>query len=342
MGFFVCVLCFSTLSNSYNIEEAALRALSFFLLYFITFIFPLFSLREHDDSKIFFGILCVCGFYIFGSLIFIAADYSFSGGRMRGITNNANTLGSLAAIFITGYYGYIKCAKHAHGIVTKLITYGLLLLSIVIVYLTQSRSAMAATVTGVLCIQFYFRNYRNMVIFVFTILLVYFFLNVINDIFSVELLSDLYAEREYGGEGRTTIWQEQLDRFYTSPLIGVGMEIRTDISTARRGGESSFTELLATTGLLGFIPFMSSIIMVFKYNIININGFFSKAIRDSHPNLRAPLLGMMVTVITNSIGEGFIAAVGSLPSIVFWFLLSYLSLDKRQKLNRVFSSSIVQ
>jgi len=181
-----------------------------------------------------------------------------------------------------------------------------------------------------------------MVIFVFTILLVYFFLNVINDIFSVELLSDLYAEREYGGEGRTTIWQEQLDRFYTSPLIGVGMEIRTDISTARRGGESSFTELLATTGLLGFIPFMSSIIMVFKYNIININGFFSKAIRDSHPNLRAPLLGMMVTVITNSIGEGFIAAVGSLPSIVFWFLLSYLSLDKRQKLNRVFSSSIVQ
>lgn len=335
LGFFVFELTLTTILQAKNLVDAALRSLSFALLYVVAIASPAFGQRDNDGLKLIASILLVCGGYVIGSLYFLTSEFSFLGGRLSGITNNANTLGTIAMISSVCCFGLL--ISNQYLVLNFYKKTGLSILffaSIIEVFLTQSRSSMIALCFAVAFILLV-SNRKKYALAIFAAVIVgYFFINQISNILSFELLEGYYSEREWTGEGRGSIWSEQSQRWETSPVFGWGMEINPDSKTARRGGESSFLDLLAAIGILGFFPFILSFVicLLTGYKKASV---WMRSVRKCTNYRHSPefaslivSMGLIVGIATNSIGEGYLAAVGSMPSLIYWFSLGYCALVK--------------
>ena len=106
---------------------------------------------------------------------------------------------------------------------------------------------------------------------------------------------------------RAQIMERQLEAFYSSPLIGVGVVSDENDSSSRFAAESSFVDLLSIGGVLGALPLLF---------------YFFHALNSEWKRRREPMLYIMAACMMLALAEGYLSAMGSAVSIVYWTLSS--------------------
>lgn len=147
----------------------------------------------------------------------------------------------------------------------------LLFLSIVSLFLTYSRSSIIMFIVSILVFFILKKNYKTLIlIFVF----VFFSIFLIPKDFSIENMNPF---RSASIIGRSNSMKDALKVFETSPLYGVGfnslrysqrrigvLDTRFELTHAGAGVPNSYLVVLATTGIIGLIIFLTFLLFVIK------------------------------------------------------------------------------
>lgn len=325
---FISVASVSTLANSVDFNEGLQRIASFVLLWTISLFSPLVksaSERLKYWSLSFFTITLLV---VIMSLAQLPFGDAFANGRFKGVTSNANTLGSFSACFIIFAFSLHLSIKR------KALSYFLFAIGTFTIFLTGSRTSWISAVGGIFMISAYiglkrsFHLFLPMFIVLFTVFLLSFW-------YTNAYLSgpSAWIDREFSLAAREHVWRSQFEAFQRAPFFGHGLE--RDIphflgfsAVGRPSGEGSFFDLMAVAGIFGTVPFFVGLGYAFvilfrtaKKHIIPPTSF-----ETYFWHLSA--LGLVTTVIINSVGEGYLAAVGNLPAIYVWIICGVASQTK--------------
>ncbi len=317
-GIFVAVASFSSIRGAGDYSETAMRLISFWTLWVIAFLCPIPKdpvARVMIWTKILIGISAVITIL---SLSAYPLPIAIAGGRLKGITSNANTLGSFAMITALAGFHLLQSYKNRRMIFAGLF---LLIAGAVAIFLTNSRSSTVALLAGVLVMAIVKIRRSGMskgtiVLLVGSVLLMGAYLYVQD----LRRDSDVFVDRGWDLAAREMIFRSQINAWLDAPFVGQGLDrgqphflaAGGGHVTGRPGGESSFFDLLAVAGILGAIPLFWG----FAWS-------GSRLLRETkrlHSHWLSLGVALFVAVAVNSIGEGYLAAVGSILAIYVWML----------------------
>lgn len=303
-SFFILILIGSTFMHSGVTTNSLKYLLPYIILYFFYFVIT-FSKREKIIDEALISFYYVTLVIILISSLLILNTSSYSGGRFDGIFSNTNALAGVATLFLV--FALYKNQENK-----SLFTIFVLFLTILIIFLTKSRTALATI--AILFIVYSLINNKGGIFFRLILLMLTIFVIInIQEVF-IFLTSFLSMEGGISSEfrsfdnvdNRLYIIERQLISFYNSPIFGVGVVIdRSDI-LSRFGGESTYLDLLSMSGFIGISIFLLIIIRNLKIFLLE-NRFTFLSI------LAISLL---------SIFEGYISNVGSVLTLIFWLLIA--------------------
>ncbi|MEJ6079172.1 O-antigen ligase family protein [Vibrio sp. 1-Bac 57] len=244
----------------------------------------------------YFGVFC-CYISILSLLSTLLGVTYLSGGRLIGLLDNANMLGALSAI------GFVFLMNQTFFL--KKIKYGALAcVMIYIVYLTQSRSAI----------------YGCLIVFIYMLILYKYLSDLKNVLYLIVILSIFLffyylsqpeiTIRELSLDNRLDLFTAQLNTFYYSPWIGIGLG-DDNLGYFVNLAESTYFSLLPSSGLFGTLAFISLLSMVFF------------TIRDALTKTIFTLICIL------SLSEAYLIGIGNPISIYFYLLIGSIRyLDK--------------
>ncbi|MCK6622841.1 MAG: O-antigen ligase family protein [Calditrichaceae bacterium] len=187
----------------------------------------------------------------------------------------------------------------------------LLVLSLVYVLLSRTRSGILLLILVVLLYLYYFKNLRAIYIYLFIMItLVVNFLNVEGDIFTflvreTRSLSTL--------SNRLNMWSAALGLFEQRPFTGVGyLGFRSYYDILGFGdSHNSYIEILVGTGIMGFLLYVMSLVLLLRRYIKNlrINEFY-------------PMLAFFSLVILLILS--FAATAIAVPGMTYFLLITIL------------------
>ncbi|WP_181988995.1 O-antigen ligase family protein [Parabacteroides gordonii] len=256
-------------------------------------------------------------------LKFIAPDQVTNDSGFCGLTAHSMVLSPLAGICIL-YSLYRFHFSETHRELYKESAY--IGISFLVLLLSGSRGALAATVVGVAF--FYIRLYRRqmgkMLQAVLFILLLAVSTSALWWPYTERLRQKTETSRKNGGTvaSREGIWQDRIDEFTAYPLFGVGFSsfnldyIQSEHTINRHTGTiepgTSWLFLLSSMGLYGFLSFF----LPFAYGIYIL-------FKELDTGLKGGLLSsMMILFSVHMLIEGYITASGAYLCFLLWLSLS--------------------
>lgn len=274
-------------------------------------------------ANIVYGILAV---FLIGSLIgiFIRPHDALlpSGGAIGVIlfgtfpVLNANELGFLAAVL--AIVSFTRSLKFKGRVKNRPLWLAIMTLALVVVFLAQSRTAIVSFVFAAGFILWFAPGYRKYT--VIPIVLLFFSIIFVASVGDVTELSVVSSGAEYlqrGQEesglrsikGRANAWTGiGLEMFFDNPLIGHGFDAGVRYGGAEYGIKThmhnSYFQVLANSGLLGFIPWFIFIIMVSVYITKNFRRNLKNSVdiaSNAHIEVMAVLLVILLRSITGSV-----------------------------------------
>lgn len=316
LGVFVALVSVSTLTNCDDMEQSIQRVASFVMLWMIAFCFPL---PADPRERVFVwstACLITAAVVVLTSCLFIKDKSVYFQGRFWGITGNANTLGSFSALLTVGAFA-LGLSKRGLPL-----WFGLVAMAGVVLWLTESRTAIAAAVAGMLAVTVVVGK-RRLGAVVLAGAVGYAVLTVSVQVSNMEIRE----RREFYPQTRMEIWERQLEAWRQSPWIGHGLEVTWDeskrkgSSMGRQYGESSYFDLMAAGGVFATVPLFAGLVfgMILFYRQARCATIVGKT-GGSGPWLLSAF-GMTVVILINSIGEGYMAAVGAVQPIFVWVML---------------------
>lgn len=316
---FVGVVTLSTLYSSSDLKEGILRTISFWVLWSIAFVFPT-PINPLNRIILWSNILIALSAIITIVCLFsLPLPFAVVGGRLKGITSNANTLGSFAAICSIAGLSYFFSFKRR--------LFGLLLtgVGLTCLFLSGSRSSMLASFVSI-CLLSAIQGKSKMLFkkIIILSLSAIIFIGAYHYFDQLKMNSTLYVKRQWDLHSRELIIRSQLEAWIRSPLIGNGLVKPGKIGEeGRPGGESSFIDLLAVSGILGAGPLFAGLTMgcytFFKIATVHRH---NQPVKISYI---AQALSIVTCIIVNSVGEGYMAAVGSILPIYVWIMCGVAS-----------------
>lgn len=317
-GIFVAVASFSSIRGAGDYAETAMRLVSFWTLWGIAFLCPIPKdpvARVMIWTKILIGISAVVTIL---SLSAYPLPIAIVQGRLKGITSNANTLGSFAMITTLLGFHVLQSYKSRRMIFGGLF---LLIAGAVAIFLTNSRSSTTALLAGVL-VMVLVKVMRSgmskgtIVLLVSSVLL----MGTYQYVQDSRRDSDVFVDRGWDLAAREMIFRSQINAWLDAPFAGQGLVRGQSYLlatggghvTGRPGGESSFFDLLAVAGILGAIPLFWG----FAWSGIRL----LRETKRLHSHWLSLGVALFVAISVNSIGEGYLAAVGSILAIYIWML----------------------
>lgn len=309
---FVLILTASTLVNSRELGQSIQRVFSFWILYLIAFVFvvpgsPVGRLKLWSVAW-----MLLCAAMIVLSLGRAAFDPtgSFVNVRFRGIMANTNGLAGYAATFLVGaaalYFG------RAPGRYWWL---GAMALGGFVLWATQSRGAILGTAAALAVILGAGRRWVWIAVVVLALLSSGMFdKEGARDVPMPLIGSQKVRLRAYPlVRSRIRIWRGQWEVFLEKPILGHGMEVSE--GAGRRPGPSSYSDILAATGILGGLPFLLTL-------TLGTYWLYRRAVELPVGSRQAALarvaLGIVVQILVSSVGEGYMAAVGNGQALLVW------------------------
>lgn len=288
---YLCILTFSTI----NFTGLVLDSFIWLSPFYLSLLIPLLFNAGKDlivNSYIKFSII-----FLITLLPFLFFPASYPGGRFAGWMQNTNMVAGFSVVgcsFI--FLKYIYGDKEKKYIIAFVCFF-------IIILLTQSRGALITTILTVLLgLIINLKNKRNIIYLVLMGLLGFlFYINLnIKEVGSDDSKGVLTVRKIEIGSREEKI-QRQLESFNYSPIYGVGAVADENNNKSRFQAESSYTEILAMSGILGFLVFCTIIFV----NFIR---------RDTYKLYLIPLLLL-------SISEGYLTGIGSVISILCYLFL---------------------
>lgn len=315
-GMFIIVATTSTLIFSIDLGKGLQRILSFILLWTIAFAAPYPS-----DPVIRLRHWTLASFLIATAVTILSVPSALSGsgyylGRLTGVTSNANDLGTFSMMFTVGTFSLMVSQR-------KIIYCLLFPLGFSVLFLTGSRSSFIATIGAffaLLALSGDKKLLRGAVlIFMLGLISIQAVSYVISPAGSQNLLN---RGRDF--RTREAVWDRQIDSFLSSPIIGSGLEIQESVEKglpARVGGEGSYMDILSEGGILGGTPLIIALLWGPLSMFKNLRKMTAISKRYQRITWEMCAFGLVVGILINSIGEGYMAAVGAMEPIYVWVAL---------------------
>ena len=296
----------------------------FFLIFISLVLIPFLTERLSDRKKI---IKYIYAFLIFILIMNILAfkiypvlpspQYMYV--RYMGFFDNPNTLGMICFISIPILLYKYKVARKKW---IKLFNILLIVTAIILPLVAASRASLLG-IAIVFAVYFYFFYRRLFYIGVILALVSVFFV-----LFSPVLL-ELMRLAEDPLSQRDKIWELGLAGWKENIIFGAGYGTTeiftsniymflnkglTEFVIGKRFG-NIYIEILYETGIVGFLLFLTSILLLVKetWRIIK------RSVNDERI-FTVCYFGLLIAVIFQSIFESFISSAGNASSLIFWIL----------------------
>ena len=219
-------------------------------------------------------------------------------------------------VFITiGFWGYVK------KLWQKILLFLVFLLISANVILTLSRGAWISLLIVYLFLIIFIKNKKRKLLFLL------FLVSFIGIIFSFPLLKErfLFIVKDGGDADRFRVWKVALTMFSESPLFGKGLGLFMShfskyINLSIQYAHNCYLQILAETGLLGFVPFMW-----FLGEII-FRG--CKKLREKPDSLFFGLFFGLCVFLIHSFFDTQLFSVRL--SLLFWLLTSFVTIHLSQ------------
>jgi len=291
---FIGVAITSLVSSLRFLEQSEVLASSLYLIRFIEYAFLYFitiDLVGKKDSSKFFNLIVATGVLLaIGGFIQLQIYPDFRPmedlgwdphvGRLLGTWFDPNFIGGGLAFITCLTLGKILTGKKLN----PLLIGAVLAMTIAILY-TYSRSAYLALAAGIFVIGMLKSRQFLLAIIIATIVLIPFSNRAQTRIVDMyhsakSLISETAETPDITAQHRLNSWKRAIDVYKEHPILGSGYNtfkyvqskegLITDIrSHASTGSDSSLLTILATTGPLGLLAFLSLYILVLKHGIRN-------------------------------------------------------------------------
>jgi O-antigen ligase len=229
-----------------------------------------FVYRWRDPDLPFFGmIICALVLSIYGTATGMiyqsinAANYY----RYSAYLTNPNTLAQYALLAIMGSMLFWHKAKKLRRVILMVLVASL---TFVIVF-SGSRKAFLGlllfwVVWGWFCYRHTFLKHPARILFALAFLLAVYFLvdYVWESTYMGYRLQVTFAGQNFFGDARTTMYEEGWKLFYENPIAGIGMGNYRVYSSLDAYSHSDYMEVLASTGVVGFLLYFSIYFVLIK------------------------------------------------------------------------------
>lgn len=262
------------------------------------------------------------------SFISYIVGFGYQAGNVGfwGVALHGNILGAMAMIsLIYSVYHFINDISQKKYIF--LLFCGI---SIIILLLASSRNALVCSIVGFLCfLKLHFRKKSS--VFITTIFTIIILLIIIYPYLG-KYTSGLETKMSYGYENnsitasRTTLWNTRIEEFRRNPILGVGtFAVDTTIKNSdkffnpynRTTGVvelgSTYLGILSQNGLLGFISFISII-------LISIKQGYQKTIH-SYDRYDILFFSILISFILHMNFEGYSNTAGQILTLILWLVI---------------------
>lgn len=273
-------------------------------------------LRQYRED-IFKCVMWTCAFLGVGSFFayflginfmkVAAGDYILHSSLFGGLTTHSMMLGPIAGIGAC-------CLTNRAMTRGKATDWIWVFISLFTVLLSASRSATMAAIAGV-SITIYYKS-GTVSKFAKYIVLAILILVSSNPLWEGALdgvLEKNGSTSELNFDSRAELWDERVEEFASSPLVGVGFcaidtdaSYGLDISSGRVETGSSWLIVLSMLGIIGAFIVVP---IVFRAFIL---------VRRRKDDLKAVLAGVLILFFVHMAAEGYIFAGGSFLAFMFW------------------------
>ncbi len=245
----------------------------------------------------------------------LAAYAMGAGGRIQGRLTigdaHPNYLGLIS-------FGVLMCSL---AIPSRILAGALIGANLLVIVETQSRSALASALLGLMVFAALKANQVNKrqvalalagMGLLCAVLLMTYYDNVESWVSSLFFLNDKYRGLGTGFTGRVDAWQEALALFFQNPAFGVGFRMHERYMTTLSSAHNGYLSLLAEVGVAGVIPLVSLTLLAGR-------SLFRKAISGD------PIAILGMSYITGYallvIFERLFLNMGNPTSILAWMFL---------------------
>jgi O-antigen ligase len=236
-----------------------------------------------------------------------------------GFFDNPNTLGMICFISTPILLYKYKTARAKW---TKLFNLVLIVTAIILPLIAASRASLLG-IAIVFAVYFYFYNRRMFYIGTILALVSVFFVLVSPILLELmRLAEDPLSQRDKIWELGLAGWKENIlfgagygtTEIFTSNIYMFLNKGLTEFVIGKRFG-NIYIEILYETGIVGFLLFLTSILLLVKETW----GIIKRSVSDERI-FAVCYFGLLIAVILQSIFESFISSAGNVSSLIFWIL----------------------
>lgn len=207
----------------------------------------------------------------------------------------------------------------------KLILLAIFLITIYVLFISGSRSAIFSSLGGIIIYIIYrFKSISKItsILFIMFVLSLLIMPYILND---AEIFNQKMNSQDVTNNSRSVLWTLRMEEFKNNPIFGVGFA-SVIVDGIRYVGRletgSGWLTVLSQTGIIGFI----TIISIISKGFIKISSTSSNFVY-----LYISILGF---IILHSFFEGYLYTTFYLPCLIFWMLLGiFIDLKKYKAYN---------
>ncbi|MCC8107086.1 MAG: O-antigen ligase family protein [Clostridiales bacterium] len=211
----------------------------------------------------------------------------------------------------------------------RIIKFCLCAVIFIMIFTTAKRSAIIISLISILISWLLLRNKTNKILsanrvlinsfILVAVILAFRYVYVSTDLMD-SLMTKMFSLADEGNvfNGRLSLWSYSMDVFWSNPIFGSGL--KSIYNLTGYDTHNTYIQILAETGIVGFIFFISGIFLVLKNTLYRIKDIFSGITDIECKNsLMAGCTLMIFLLIYGTVGNTFI---DYLP--VMLFCLSYV------------------
>lgn len=305
---FIVVVTLSTLKSDYLNSEGFFNVIIILILFLLSFVY------KFDSYLVFRSAGIVALFLVLSSSFFIFEPSYWGGSRFKGLFDNTNSLGSVAVI--SSVFSAYLLDKHRNYLSASV-----LVISMVVILLTQSRGAMLGLASAIFIIILTRFSIRTSMVFIFCCGLIYFgFEYLVKFLINFESRNiELSLDK-----ARYDMMVNYLSIFQQNPLLGTGLSTN-EYGLGRFKSELAYFDILIYSGLIGLMFFLLALIVrCFRF----FYGFRRFSLYEKYS------FAVFFAILVMSIGDGYVSNVGNPLSIYFWLFLGFASKVDYEKYHR--------
>lgn len=295
---FFAFFCTQILALVFYNEDPFGLLLKISTMYIIVFLG--FNLRKFESQSETINFIYL--FFLFSVFITVISLFLYPvgvfGDRLAGFFDNANSLAGISTL--SSVFCLWTCLVTSNR--KTRIVFGLfLLISVIVVLMTKSRAGLLSL--GVVSLYVLYKGGAlKASLIMFIMILFYSVANL--------YLTEIFVVRDINFDNRVDLFSNQFHTFLQSPIFGYGLGESSEYVIL---AESSYMSLLASSGIVGSLIFISIPMFLF------ISSLKSK---DSRKVLSSISL---LTILSLSATEAYLVGIGNPISILYFTLLGYMS-----------------